>query len=169
MKGFTIPELLISVFIIVLMTGISVIGWSSGETALALDRAAHKFAQDVRKATELSQRAQWYSCVMGTITGYGVYVSTGASTSYILYVECNDNQEYNAGADAVFQQVALENRIQISSAVPSSFSMLFVPPVPVITIQPGDLDQAQVVLSAIGDPARSKTITITTKGVIDID
>ena len=171
MKGFTIPELQISVFIIVLMTGISVIGWSSGETTLALDRAAHKLAQDMRKATELAQRAQPLvlplACASpGKIKGYGVYVSSSAPTSYILYAECNDNQVYNSEADTIVQTVTLENKIQISSA---TLSILFVPPVPTITIQPGDLDQAQVVLSAIGDPTRSKTITITTKGIIDID
>lgn len=175
--GFTIPELLVSIFIIVLMTGISVIGWSSGETALALDRAAHKLAQDVRKATELAQRAQPLvlplECVSpGKIKGYGVHVSSGVPTSYIIYAECNDNSAYNSEADTIVQTVALEGKIRIASATtPSSFSVLFVPPVPTITIWSGtgNVDQATITLSVAGDTSRSKTIMITTKGIIDID
>ncbi|MBI2124054.1 MAG: type II secretion system protein [Candidatus Wildermuthbacteria bacterium] len=169
MRGFTIPELLISVFIIVLMTAITLPNWRTGETALALDRAAHTLSQNIRKATELAQRAQFYQCTTGSISGYGMYISSAAPVSYILYVECNGNDTYNAGSDAIFQTTTLENRIQITSATPSSFSAFFVPPVPTITIQPGGLTQAQVTLSVVGDPSRSKTITITTKGIIDID
>jgi len=168
-SGFTIPELLMSVFIIVFMTAVVVPSWRAGETTLVLDRAAHKLSQDLRKATELAQRAQSYDCATGNISGYGVYISTGIPSSYILYVECNGNQEYNSGVDAKFQEVTLEGQIQITSATPSSFSVLFVPPVPTITIQPGNLPEAQVTLSVAGDPSRFKVITITTKGIIDID
>lgn len=167
--GFTIPELLISVFIIVLMTAIVVPSWRTGETTITLDRAAHKLAQDIRKATELAQRAQFFQCVTGSISGYGVYVSTVVPTSYTVYAECNGNQEYNVEVDAVFQTVTLEGNIQVTSATPSSFSILFVPPVPTITIQPGSLDQAQITLSVAGDPTRFKVITLTTKGIITID
>lgn len=171
MKGFTIPELLISVFIIVLMTALTVPNWRTGETTLALDRAAHKLSQDIRKATELAQRAQFYDCgAPKKISGYGMYISTTVPTSYTLYVECNDNQVYDGPiVDAVFQTVTLENRIQVSSATPTSFSVFFVPPVPTITIQPGNLPDAQITLSVVGDASRSKTITVTTKGIIDID
>ena len=169
MRGFTIPELLVSVFIIVLMTAIILPSWHAGETTLALDRAAHKLSQDVRKATELAQRAQFFQCVTGTISGYGMYISSGTPASYTLYVECNANQTYDVGIDAVFQAVTLENKIQITSAIPSSFSVLFVPPVPTITIQPGNPAQAQITLSVVDDLSRFKVITITIKGIIDID
>ena len=169
LTGFTIPELLVSIFIIALMTAIILPNWHAGETTLALDRATHKLSQDIRKATELAQRAQFYQCATGSISGYGIYIAPGTSTSYILYVECNDNEEYNQGIDAIFQgqAIILENGIEITST--NATSVLFVPPVPTITIQPGSLDQAQITLSAVGDASRSKTITITTKGIIDID
>ena len=178
MRAFTIPELLISIFIIVLMTAIAVPIWRSGETTLALDRAAHKLSQDIRKATELAQRAQALvlplTCAPGKISGYGIYVSAAMPTStYTLYAECNGNQTYELGVDAVFQTVTLENKIQITSTsvTPSSFAILFVPPVPTITIQSGmeSLAQAQITLSIAGDPSRSKIITVTNKGIIDID
>lgn len=173
MKGFTIPELLVSIFIIVLMTALVLPSWHAGETVLALDRAAHKLAQDMRRATELAQRAQPLAppltCAPGNISGYGMHISSGTPASYTLYAECNGNQEYNAGVDAAFQTVTLESKIQITSATPSSFSVFFVPPVPTITIQPGNLSQAQVTLSVADDPSKSKVITITTKGIIDID
>src|SRR3989338_2511652 len=170
-KGFTIPELLVSVFIITLMTAITVSSWRGGEATLALDRAAHKLAQDMRKAMELAQRAQPFDCTVGSgsISGYGIYVSRSDPASYILYVECNGNEIYNPGPDAQFHEVFLENKIEISSAAPNSFSVFFAPPVPTITIQQGPLNQAQVTLSVVGDPSRFKIVTITNKGVIDID
>lgn len=177
MKGFTIPELLISVFIIVLMTVIAVPSWRAGETTLALDRAAHKLAQDIRKATELAQRAQSFQCATGSIKGYGMYFSSATPISYILYAECNGDKDYDSGVGGdtiVPPTITLENRIQIESTIPSSsFSVLFEPPTPLIFIrQPGnstEFSQAQIRLSIIDDPSRFKVITITTKGIIDID
>lgn len=172
MRGFTIPELLVSIFIIVLMTAIAVPSWRTGETTLALDRAAHKLAQDLRKATELAQRAQFFQCATGSISGYGMYFSSSTSTSYILYAECNGDLDYDAGSsgDTIVQTMSLESRIHIESTAPSPFfSVLFVPPVPSVYLKPGDPSQVQIVLSVMDDPLRFKTITVTPKGVIDID
>src|SRR3989344_902452 len=100
-RGFTLPELLISVFIIVIMTAIVLPNWHAGETTLALDRAAHKLGQDIRKATELAQRAQALTPPLtfapGIISGYGMYFSISTPSSYILYAECEGNGDYGAG------------------------------------------------------------------------
>lgn len=169
--GFTVAEVLVAVFIILLMTAITLPSWRLGEGTLALDRAAHKLAQDVRKATELAQQAQFFQCATGSISGYGMYFSSATPFSYILYAECNGDQDYDAGVggDTVVQTIAMENRIQTGSTVPSPFSVLFVPPVPTIYLRPGNPSEAQIILSVVGDPSRFKIITITTKGVIDID
>jgi len=83
-QGFTLPELLVVVAIIVLMTGLALPNWRSGERTLALDRVVHKAGQDVRRAQELALRAQAHTCPNDPtekISGYGVFFDQNTPTS----------------------------------------------------------------------------------------
>ena len=169
-QGFTIPELLVVVAIIVLMTGLLLPNWRSGERTLALSRVVHKAGQDVRRAQELALRAQAYTCLSGTISGYGVFFDQNSSTSYTIFAECNANNTYDAGTDGIVETIQIESGIEIQSVSPGpQISIVFVPPVPLVFLEPGDPSLTRVFFQRVDGVGNQRTLEITNKGVIDID
>lgn len=171
-QGFTTVELIVVVFVIILLTAFTLPNWRSGEQSLALDRAAHKAGQDVRRAQELSLRAQAHSCAVGEMKGYGVYFSQDKDslTSYIIFAECSGNFEYDQGVDDIVETLFLESGIEIASVSPSpAVSILFIPPTPQVFIKPGDPLNAQVSFKRTDGAGAPKILDINSKGVIDID
>tara|TARA_Y100000310_G_scaffold32715_1_gene30985 strand:- start:447 stop:977 length:531 start_codon:yes stop_codon:yes gene_type:complete len=172
-QGFTVIEILVVMAIVVLMTILVLPNWRAGEQSLALQRSAQKLAQDTRRAQELALRAQSFTCQIGTISGYGIFFDQSAPNSYILFAECNGNNTYNDGIDGIVdgESISLESGVEIASVTPGpTVSIVFIPPTPTIWIN-NDVGQTsvQVVLRRTGDPASTKTITITNKGIIDVD
>jgi len=171
--GFTIPELLVVVAIIVLMTGLMLPNFRSGERTLALNRVVHKAGQDVRRAQELALRAQAYTCPNDPaekISAYGVFFDQNTPTSYILFAECNGNNTYNTGTDGIVEIIQLESGIEIQSVSPSpQISIVFIPPIPTVFLKPGDPSLAQVSFRRIDGVGDSKILGISSKGIIDID
>lgn len=170
-KGFTLPELLVVAGIIVLMTGLMVPLWRSGQRTLALDRAVHKAGQDVRRAQELALRAQAYACSIGSIYGYGVFFDAGNPDSYILFAECDSASiGYDAGADALMETVQIERGAEISAVSPTSqISIVFAPPTPSVLIKPGDPASTTISFHRTDGVGETKTLEVNSRGVIDID
>ena len=170
--GFTIPELLVVVSIIILMTGLTLPNWRSGERTLTLDRVVHKAGQDVRRVQELALRAQAYICDTGSISGYGVFFDQDTPTSYILFAECNGNNTYDDEIDGIVEEVQMESGIKIQSVFPGpQISIVFVPPIPLVFLKPGDppLPLARVFFKRIDEVGTQRTLEVTSRGVIDMD
>ncbi|MBI1971507.1 MAG: hypothetical protein HYS52_01495 [Candidatus Wildermuthbacteria bacterium] len=164
-------ELLVVVALIVVMTALAFLNWRSGEGVLAIERAAAKISQDVRRATELALRAQQFSCASGTIAGYGLFFSNAAQTSYLLFADCNNNQRYDAALDSIVETISIEKQAQISSVTSGSFGLVAVPPDPAIFLKDSagsSITSAQVTLSVVSGPSNTKVITINSKGVVTI-
>ena len=172
-QGFSLPELLVVIAIITLMTGLMLPNWRSGDRTLTLNRVVAKAGQDVRRVQEFALRAQAYICPNAEedkISGYGIFFDQAIPTSYILFAECNDNNTYNALIDGIVEIVQLESGIQIQSVSPGpQVSIVFIPPIPLVFIQPGNLLATQISFSRIDEVEGQKILDITNKGVIDID
>ena len=172
-QGFSLPELLVVIAIIVLMTGLMLPNWRSGDRTLTLNRVVSKAGQDVRRTQELALRAQAYICPNDpaeNISGYGIFFDQNIPTSYIIFAECNDNNTYNAEIDGIVEAVQLERSIQIQNVSPGpQISIVFIPPVPSVFIQPGNLLATQISFGRIDEVGAQKILDITNKGVIDID
>ena len=153
--------------IISLLTALTLPNWRSGARSLALERSAFKLGQDVRRAEELALRAQAFECETGSITGYGVAFDLYNPTTYLLFAECNGDNTYSS-QDSIVDTITLESDTVISSLVPGpQSSVVFIPPTPRIFINPGGLEELQVQLTTTG--GASKSVTITHKGIIDIE
>jgi prepilin-type N-terminal cleavage/methylation domain-containing protein len=174
-QGFTLVELLVSIFIIVLISGIIFANYRVGGQQFALQRSANKLAQDIRRAQAMAMGAA--ECPAGTgcagsvPPGYGIYLSQG-NTNYLLYADTNQaggNQNYDGG-DASIDTINLEKGVEILSASPSSFSINFKPPDPTVTIRgsAGDVSTATITLALLTDTSKTKTITVNSTGLIEI-
>jgi len=168
--GFTLTELLVVIGIMILMAALITPNWRRGNQALALERAVHKVSQDITRARELALRAQFFQCEQGSINGYGLYWDrTAMPDSYLLFADCNGSRQYESNVDSTVETMVLEQGVAISSLNPDpSLSIVFVPPEPSVTIKPGNPSQAQVILTLDNEPATTRTITVTSRGIIDI-
>ena len=190
-KGFTLLELLVVVGIIATLSSIVLGGYRTGEDKFALQRSANKLSQDLRRAENMAMMGNPAPSNFGEIFpsgGYGFYfdaaTSTGAVGYYTFFCDCNDNAYYESSGASVscssstvatpfpesMEVLSLEAGVVISDVSPSTaFSITFFPPDPVIKITGADsvsYDEAVITLDLYG---KTKTITINTVGLIDID
>lgn len=146
------------------MTSLVLANYRRGEEAFALQRAAHKLAQDLRQAAEMAIAGKEYG---GSFPpgGYGIYFSLTDST-YILFADLDGNKLYDSGEDV--KSLSLQERgVRISNISPGpSLSIVFFPPDPTVFINNGASSQADITLEQKGE---TKTITINRVGLIDID
>jgi len=170
--GFTLVELIVVIALIVFITGLTIINLRPGEEDLLLQRSVHQVAQDSRNTIGITLRSKPHECgVVPMFSGYGMNFTPG-DTTYILFSDCNGNLKYQP-ADDVEEVVELAKGVRIQSVTPlaaGSLTVLFVPPNPDVFIN-GDenVPQGQIVLELINDTSRTRTLTISNKGVIDID
>jgi len=89
-KGFTLVELMVVSGIIIFMTAFVLINYRAGGQQLALNRSAHKLAQDIRRAQEMAMSAAICE-LCGDIVPprYGIYIAEPDSnpTSYTLFAD----------------------------------------------------------------------------------
>lgn len=167
-KGFTIPELLVVIAIITLLTALTLPNWRAGEQSLALQRSAFKLAQDIRRTEEMALRAEAFTCEEGNITGYGMAFNTSSPETYTLFADCDGDNAYGSG-DSEVEILEFEGNTVISNLVPGPWaSVVFVPPTPQVWLKPGSPQEIQIQLASTGDD-QSRLVTITRKGIIDIE
>ena len=179
--GFTLLEITVVVSIIIMLGTFFVVNYRGGEKQFALQRSAHKLAQDLRRAQGMAMSSQQFN---GTFPkgGYGIHFKKGLST-YILFADCNADTEADESGFALtcvlatpispfpetVEEEKLEDGIIISNVSPSSggntLDITFFPPDPTITINP----QSTSAVITLTSGAYSRTVSINSVGLIDVD
>lgn len=174
-RGFTMTELLVVISIIGLMTAISVPNFKEAQKSLALERASHQVAKDLKRAMELAWRAQPFdNCPSGSsITGYGFYSSVPA-TSYNIYADCTPAGEvpdrvYTQERDGIVENIQLESNIEIFASFAAPFNVVFEPPIPIICIMSSSCANAGYIDIRVKDNiGMQRRVEISNKGVINL-
>jgi prepilin-type N-terminal cleavage/methylation domain-containing protein len=101
-RAFTIVELLVTLTIVVLVTGIVMIRYSSFNSSVLLTSQAYLTAFDVREAQSLAVSVRGRSSEFRE--EYGLYFDMGTPNSYILFQDDDSNGEndpvrYNTSAN----------------------------------------------------------------------
>lgn len=170
-EGFVILELVVVLAIIALISGIMFISLKTGKQSLALDRAAHKVAQDIRKTAELALRSKPYTCIKpGSFSsGYGMRFDD-PDVFYIRFADCNGNKTYQPSDDKIEETITLEDGVRIQSVTAGALHILFIPPNPEIFINGSSaVNPGQIVLELKSNPSVTRTITVNNKGMIRVD
>ena len=167
-RGFTLLELTVVIAIIILLSGLVLTNYRVGEREYALLRSAQKLAQDLRTIEKMATASETLPAKCGgefPAGGYGIYFVT-ASSSYILFADCDGNGEYDLGPEKI-EEISLESKIKIFalSSDPSPLNITFFPPDPTIIIKPS-ANPATITLKNDG---KTKTVKINTAGLIEID
>ena len=179
-RGFTMTELLVVISIIGLMTAISVPNFKEAQKSLALERASHQVAKDLKRAMEFTWRAQPFdNCPLGSsITGYGLYIPVvlggTPATSYNIYADCTPAGEapdrvYTLERDGVVEEIQLENNIEIFASFAAPFNVVFEPPIPIICIMSSSCANAGYVDIRVKDNVgMQRRVEVSNKGVINL-
>jgi len=183
-KGFTLIELLVVTVIITILTAAILVNYRNSEQQFALQRSAHKLAQDIRRAGEMAMSAKEITGPTGEKVipsgGYGIYLRSLPNPPYyeiIIFADCNDNQQFTSGNvcgtppnrfSESLEDVKLESGVKISNLSPNSpLQITFKPPSPKISIQGGDT--AEITLALEADPTKTKKIKVNAVGLIEVE
>ena len=183
-EGFTLIELLVVTVIITILTAAILVNYRNSEQQFALQRSAHKLAQDIRRAGEMAMSAKEITGPTGEKVipsgGYGIYLRSLPNPPYyeiIIFADCNDNQQFTSGNvcgtppnrfSESLEDVKLESGVKISNLSPNSpLQITFKPPSPKISIQGGDT--AEITLALEADPTKTKKIKVNAVGLIEVE
>ncbi|TSC75974.1 MAG: hypothetical protein G01um101430_144 [Parcubacteria group bacterium Gr01-1014_30] len=166
-KGFTLVELVVVTGIIIFLSAMLLVNWRPAAEEFALQRSAHKLAQDIRRASEMAMSAREFQ---GSVPqgGYGFHVRFPSETeSYVLYADTNGNQRYDA-ADGIVETVYLEQEVIVHSVSKNNLSINFKPPNPTVSITPIST-VADITLALKSDPTKIRSVIIHISGLIEIE
>jgi len=198
-RGFSLLELLVSIAVISILLLVVVTNYRAGDKQLALERSAHKLAQDIRRAQEMAMSAR--KCTVAICGeemipggGYGVYFESGAPsycpqfqpTCYILYADTapQEENEFYTSDDSEVEFINLEKGIRILEIAtkdnPSSpfqvrsvSGINFKPPDPTIKIKYQEIgeeaSEVKIIIALQSDSNQTRTINVNKAGLIDID
>jgi len=180
-KSFTLVELLVSIFIIILMSGIIFANYRQSGQQFALQRSANKLAQDIRRAQQMAMGAKECaappaSCPDGVPAGgYGVYINKSQDDRYFIYADSNTapgKRSYTSGEE--IEEIPLEEGVYIKDFIPSSanFSINFMPPDPTVDIKDAagtDKNNVDIIIALRTDPSKIKIIKVNKAGLILVE
>ena len=168
-KSFTLVELLVVVAIIILLSAIILPDYRASVSQLTLARSAHKMAQDIRRAAEMAMSAkEWQGQIPSG--GYGVHVNLSWQTYYKLYADKNGNEKYDGAGEEV-ETINLEKGVIIKGISPSSSSINFKPPAPIVKIKSEagvESNSLTITLALEADLTKTRTIEVNKAGLIDV-
>jgi len=140
-KGLTLTEILVTIAIIIILSGLIIANSGAGKSQLALSRSANKLAQDIRRAQEMAMSAKECpeKCPIGTENicdcagvvpfRYGIEFNVN-SDNYFLFADLNNNGSYQDVPDVEIETVYVEKGVNITELLtappPSSRNKVYV-------------------------------------------
>jgi len=189
MRSFTLIEIVVVISIILILSVFTFPNFRDANAKFALDRAVYKLSQDLRSAEEISMSSQTtdpaiFGSAFFPAGGYGIYFQE-ASSSYILFADCDGDGQYDATSHPSKQscskatrdnpcaeeikEISIESGIKIGTLSPksdNSLAITFFPPDPTITINNSLATTASI--SLVFKTRTEKTVSINLSGLIEI-
>jgi len=110
-QGFTLAELLITIFIISFISTMLVVNWRTNEKQYAVQRAAQSIIQSARRVQDMALSGKKSSDSQHPAS-YGIHFDSQNTNSYILYGDMNGNDPYQP-SDILIETVFLDSDIEI--------------------------------------------------------
>jgi len=178
-NGFTIIELLVTIFIIAVLSSIAMINFGDIREELALRRTAHQLMQDLRKAQEMAVSPK-ASEKCPQARGYGIYVDIPSSnTNYKLYADTTNEGgewEYYNTTDCVIETISIQEKGVIIKQILNTeggvqkVSINYAPPNPNTKIKwiASNMDEVDIVLALEKNPSKTETVIVNKAGMIAV-
>lgn len=171
-KGFSLLEILVSIFIIASISGIFMANYHSANKRSELINAAQKLASDIRLAQNYSLGSREFNNE-APAGGWGVYFNKTAPNYYIIFADTNGNKNYNAGIGEKFKQVDLpagvsvNNIIDVKTGTLNYIAITFLSPDPITYIAASTNNKAQITLRD-ANTGSTKTVEVNFLGLVEV-
>ena len=180
-RAFSMIEMVVTMAIILILTMIVLANYRKGGQQLALNRAAHKLTQDIRRAQELAMSSTPFGTGPSPLVpfGYGIFFTISEEKSYSLFADVNGNKYFDTG-EQVGEPIAFEEGVTISGlrdkteGHESTIAIVFHPPDPKIFFSrradvniPGD--KVSVIIKSADDSLGTRRISVNKAGLVDLE
>lgn len=172
--GFTMIELLVSFFIIAMMSGLFLVNYSAITKRPALINAAQQVASDIRLVQEYSLGSKEFN---GAISagGWGMRFQSaaGSNASYKIFADINGDKDKSSNEE--FLTINLPGGIKINQIIVGTavtvtpVDMVFLPPNPGVYFSGATnpaINSAEIQLS---DGNTTKKVLVNYLGLIDVN
>ncbi len=155
--GFTLTELLVSLFIIALMTGIFLTNYRQGERQSDLILTGQLLVSDIRFAQANALGLVMYDDSIPD-GGWGVYFNKNDENKYIIFADIDNNKLYNgdeANEEHGGRIINLPNNIEIvklelvqkNGSESEELHIVFRPPMPKTFINDSYIDNKRAIIT----------------------
>jgi len=181
-KGITIVEVIVTIFIITMFSGIIISDFPKVRKRFALSTAAHNLAQDLRRAQDMGLSGVQLVDVGGEelpVKGFGLYInlnSIGGNKRYIIYGDSNGNEQYDYDIDYDLYLIDMNNETKgviiegLYNVLESRHvSINFSPPNPKTSISGLEegMSRIKIILALESDTATTREVYVNTSGLIE--
>ena len=166
--GFSMIEMLVVMFVVILVTIISLANYRSGQRKYVLTQSVQQMVSDIRKAQNMALSGFELA---DNYYGYGICIDKD-DPYYIIYGDVNGNSTYQP-ADDVIETISLfPHGVEVQSVTPMSgtISIFFESPQPTTYINGNNAPgfSGTITLKIINS-SLSNTIRVTTAGLIQVE
>jgi len=179
-RGVTLVEIVLILGIIAILSSIILPNYKDARAQFALERSAHKLAQDIRRVAEMALSSS--ECPVGTTCvgtvppRYGIYISLNPPRA-ILFADTNSPVGMYTSGDDLIEELNIEQEVFIKDinvgSPPKKTSITFEPPAPTVKIKwdsDGD-DGASVIITLAlkSNQLKIKTVTVNKAGLVNVE
>lgn len=170
--GLSLIELVVSIFIITMITGLFLANYHSAKLRNELLNTANLISGNIRTAQNNSLGMVKYSSSQPAVS-WGVNFQTASPNQFIVFADINGNNVYNAGEAQNTQTLPAGIRISsLRAGTPltgtSPVNIIFQPPNPKTIINNQDYSAAQITIIDTKS-GQTKNIDVNFFGLIDVN
>lgn len=181
-RGITIVEVIVTIFIITMFSGIIMSDFPKVRKRFALSTATHNLAQDLRRAQDMSLSGIQLIDVEGEelpVKGFGLYINlnsiVGNNKEYIIYGDSNGNQQYDHDIDYNLYLIDMNDEVKgviiegLYNVLENHVSINFSPPNPKTSISGLEegMSRIKIVLALESDNTITREVYVNTSGLIE--
>ncbi|PIX11907.1 hypothetical protein COZ73_01605 [Candidatus Falkowbacteria bacterium CG_4_8_14_3_um_filter_36_11] len=164
--GFTLLELLTSIFIIMLLSVIFVIDYKNISQKNEVSISAQKLISDARLAQNQALGLVKFGSSPATPKGWGVYIDTANNDQYIIFADLNSNNIYDNLEESKI--IILTKGITISPpGAVSRYDILFIPPNPDTVITQDLFTPVTSATIKLTDGVNAKDVIVNSFGLVE--
>jgi prepilin-type N-terminal cleavage/methylation domain-containing protein len=170
-KGFTLLELVVSIAIIAMITGLFMANFHSSSARSLLIVTAQKLASDIKVAESQALGSQIFGSALPP-GGWGIHLDLTANTKFIIFADNDGDGAYTQSEK--YKETILPGKIYINGmaqsgggAVNNPIDIMFIPPDPTIQIKSGATSYNDVVVT-LSDSNSTKKVLVNFFGLADV-